>query len=352
MTSRRDKIVRDGRWLRAAARCALAAGLALGVSLTGCEDKKPAPKVTEAPPPPPPPPPPAVSLDTLAQQLKVDPRVQIAPKVASTDEALARAALQVASAIAKGDANALKGLLTKRGQESLDYLSAGDAWKDATRGLEAVRIVALSPAPPAMIINPNAPAAPAGAAATRQLIDQALEGVTRGMKPEDAARERDLFERRIRAEAERTLARQQATGGDAAAAPEGGSPAPAGDKGGTSTLDALVLNLLQAEAGNQRANQVFNPGTAAVLLLAVQDERGAYLMGWQAVRDGETVKFDSAPASDRTARRASEFDDLGLKGFEIAPPPRFAAGPVPAADKAGEKAAAQPAAGSSGGSGG
>lgn len=329
------------------ASLALTAGLALGLTMSGgCEEKKPAPKVVEEAPPPPPPPPPVLSFDALSQQLKIDPRVQVSAKVSSTDEALSKAALQLANAIAKGDANALKPLLTRRAQDALEGLTSTDAWKDSTRGIEAVRVIALGPPSANMIINPNAPASSASSAAARQLIDQALEGVTRGMKPEDAARERDLFERRIRAEAERTLARNAATGGAGEAAPAEGTEPAEGDK----RLDSLVLELLQAEAGNQRANQIFNQGTSAVLLLAVQDERGAYLMGWQIARDASAIKFDIAPSSERIVRRASEFDEVGMKGFEIAPPPRFAAGAVPTPGAKGEPTAAPKSSG--GGTGG
>jgi hypothetical protein len=347
MTSRND----NRGWARRAGGLVLVAGAAMAmVSGAGCEEKKPAPKVAEAPPPPPPPPPP-MSIDAIAQQLKVDPRVQLNPKLTGGEEAFARAALKLANAIAKGDSAALKPMLTRRAAEALDFLTAGEGWKQATGGIEAVRVVAIGPPPPNMKINASPAAGAAGAAANRALLDQALEGITRGMKPEDAARERELFERRIRAEAERSLARQSGGGGGGATegGGDGGTPAADASKGGDAALEALVSGLIAAEAANQRANQVFEQGSTQAVLLAVQDEQGAYLMGWQAVRDGDGYKFDLAPSSGVVKRRAAEFDELGMKGFEIAPPSRFAGMSLPAA---GDEKGADSGKGGGGGSSG
>ena len=121
--------------------------LALGVGgLGGCEKKK---KIVKLPPTPPPAAPvaPPVSFDTLAQELKVDPRVQFSQDLAITDEAFARASLKLADALAKGDAKALGGMTVRRVNDGIALLESSKQWEPATRGLEAVRIIAAAPPP-------------------------------------------------------------------------------------------------------------------------------------------------------------------------------------------------------------
>ncbi|HLP84370.1 MAG TPA: hypothetical protein VK157_08465 [Phycisphaerales bacterium] len=115
------------------------AGIAM---LTGCEKK--------APPPPPPPPPPApvtppapepVTVSKVLSDLKPDPRVQFPQEVAPVDEELARAVVNLANAVAKGDSDALRDMLSGEAQVTLDGLVNSGEWDEATSKIEGVRVL-------------------------------------------------------------------------------------------------------------------------------------------------------------------------------------------------------------------
>lgn len=115
------------------------AGMAM---LTGCEKK--------APPPPPPPPPPApvtppapepVTVSKVLSDLKPDPRVQFPQEVAPVDEELARAVVNLANAVAKGDSDALRDMLSGEAQVTLDGLVNSGEWDEATSKIEGVRVL-------------------------------------------------------------------------------------------------------------------------------------------------------------------------------------------------------------------
>lgn len=173
--------------LRVALACAI---LAPSLTLTvGCKK--------EEPPPPPPPPPRQVARPVDAQSFVSDPRVQFPQEHAPTDESLARAVADFASALANGDDGAMTSMLDAPGRSILAEQVQTGAWERETSTIETVRVVAL-------------------------------------------------------------------------------------------TLD----------------------GDSADLTVAVQDPRGAYLLGWKAVRDANDAwVFGGAPAPDARAPRASDLDD-------------------------------------------
>lgn len=117
----------------------LAATLAVG-----CEEKKKA----VAPAPPPPPPrvviPDKIEVQALLQELKSDARVQFPDAAAPTDRSLAESVIQFANAIATGDSGAMRGMLDRAGQAVLDDLVGTGGWDDATKKIEAVRVVRLN----------------------------------------------------------------------------------------------------------------------------------------------------------------------------------------------------------------
>jgi hypothetical protein len=123
---------------------ALALGLAgvLSAGITGCEKKKPPPP----PPPPPKAPPPPAKVDVVAmlQEEKSDARVQFAETAAPTDPELAKAAIHLADALARGDDAALRSLLDLSGRRVLDDLVARAEWSPATAKIEAVRIAQMA----------------------------------------------------------------------------------------------------------------------------------------------------------------------------------------------------------------
>lgn len=134
------------RGLPMLAACAGLAVVSVGLSagIGGCEKKK----VVAPPPPPPPPPPPApepVRVDGLLQAMKADARVQFPAANAPTDEKLARAVIELADALARGDAKKFEALVDAPGKGVLAELQASGAWEESTgKKIEAVRVAKLS----------------------------------------------------------------------------------------------------------------------------------------------------------------------------------------------------------------
>jgi len=72
-----------------------------------------------------------------------DQRVQFPEERAPTDEGLARSIVTLATAIAEGDSERLRGLLDEPAQAVLDSLVEHGEWEQATSGIEIVRVCAL-----------------------------------------------------------------------------------------------------------------------------------------------------------------------------------------------------------------
>ena len=119
--------------VHAALAVALLAG---GVSLSACKK--------EEPPPPPPPPPRKVAQKVDAQSLVSDPRVQFPQDQAPTNESLARAVADLASALASGDDAAFAALLDGPSKQVLAEQVANGSWARETANIEVVRVVALT----------------------------------------------------------------------------------------------------------------------------------------------------------------------------------------------------------------
>ncbi|MBL8762846.1 MAG: hypothetical protein JNM07_01080 [Phycisphaerae bacterium] len=121
--------------------------LALALALSACDKKPPTPPKPPAPPPAPPKveEPPPVAVDALAQELKADARVQFPAERAPGDEGLARAVIQLADSIARGDSARLRAMLDRPAQAILDQITAGDDWRRATMPIEVVRVVRVQP---------------------------------------------------------------------------------------------------------------------------------------------------------------------------------------------------------------
>lgn len=185
---------------RGFARASLAL-IAAGVLFAGCEKEPPKPPPAPPPAPAPPPPPEPVDVEALLQEKGADPRVQFAGRAAPVSRELAEAVIDLADALAKGDAETLRPLLDRSAQAVLDDLTATGEWDAETGKIEAVRVVSL------------------------------------------------------------TGAQQE-------------SP------------------------------------SSSTVTIAVQDPRGAYLLGWSAVRSGDTWLFKNAPAQGDVRPRASAFDGV------------------------------------------
>lgn len=141
MTNQTRESGRMAGWARLTAVALLATSV---VGVAGCtKKKKPAP-----PPPPPPPPkvviPDPVDVDAVKQQLKADARVTFPSSVAPADRTLAEGIIKLADALAKGDSAKLKPMLDRNSQTLLDQLVSSGEWAGSTKGIEQVRIIAVS----------------------------------------------------------------------------------------------------------------------------------------------------------------------------------------------------------------
>ncbi len=129
------------RWVRSRIAALAIGGIVL--PMLGCPSKPPPP----TPPPPPPPPPKKapepepVRTDALLQTMGVDARVQFPQAKAPTDEGLARAAISLADAIVRGDADKLRPMLSVPARSVLEQLGSSGDWDEATGKLDAARIV-------------------------------------------------------------------------------------------------------------------------------------------------------------------------------------------------------------------
>ncbi len=75
--------------------------------------------------------------------MDVDARVEFASGQSPVDRGLAEAAIGLADAIARGDDEALRGMLDKSNQQMLDQLMASEQWWEETEKIEAVRVVSI-----------------------------------------------------------------------------------------------------------------------------------------------------------------------------------------------------------------
>lgn len=123
----------DRIWVRAVLAASLLAG---GAWLSACKE--------EAPPPPPPPPARQVAQPVDAQSFVSDPRVQFPQEHAPTNESVARAVGDLASALASGDAGAMLMLLDAPGRAIIEEQVDSGAWGRETTGIEVVRVVSLT----------------------------------------------------------------------------------------------------------------------------------------------------------------------------------------------------------------
>lgn len=272
-------------------RIAVVAGLAFACGssmvLTGCS-KPPPPPVVPPPPPPPPAPPADLKLDTVAQEMKADARVQFASSVTLSEEqlGLAKAIIQLSDALARGDDKAMKPLLTRKGQAVLDELIGSGGWVEATKKIEAVRVVlvregvdvsGVSKAPRVAGIEEQLKSLPEEA---REMVRQQLATLT----PDQLDATFETMSSHLKA-------------------------AGISDDDLTKMKDAMQDNMEAMQAAKA------SHGSALGVLVAVQDPQGAYLLGWAAEQAGEQWVFSNAPAMPEVRPRASLFDGIGPEGF-------------------------------------
>jgi hypothetical protein len=64
--------------------------------------------------------------------------------------------------------------------------------------------------------------------------------------------------------------------------------------------------------------------------MAIQDPKGAYLLGWTAEKIGDNWMFTNAPATNEVRPRAAMWDGVGTEGFQVV---RVAAAPSAVPDE-------------------
>lgn len=292
---------------------------------------------------PAPPPPPDIALETVAQDMKADARVQFAAEMKLPEEKLdlAKAIIKLADALAKGDAKAMKPLLTRRAQTLLADLQNSGGWEEATKQVEAVRIV---------LIRDGVDFGAVGTAKipegeiTGTLMSKVME-LMNGLPPEQLAAI--------------TKAAQEAMAGiDPAAL--------AKDPSKIAEFQTKITEAMKAagvsEEMQQKLADLNKPAEAAPVetpaggstvgtgvLIAIQDIHGSYVLGWDAQKVGDAWVFNNAPSAADIRPRASMWDGVGPEAFQAM---QLAA--LPTAPRSGEDGApgANGAPGGSGGAGG
>ncbi len=245
--------------------------------------------------------------------------MQVAADLQVTEDKveLGKAVVHLADAFARGDAKLLKPLLTRRAQALLDDLTATGGWEEATRPIEAVRIVFMqdgvelggvgtageSGDEAAMRVSAKVMEAMKGIPPEQLMaIQKAMTGFMAGMDPAALARDPGK------------IAELQSKLSDAAKA--------AGiSEEVIAKLDELRTQLAQSAPAPDAAP---SGGSGTGVLLAIQDPKGAYILGWAAERVGDTWVFTNAPAAGDIRPRASLWDNVGPEGFQAV---RIAAAP-------------------------
>jgi hypothetical protein len=258
---------------------------------------------------PPPPPPPDVALETVAQDMKADARVQFAADLKLPEEKLdlAKAIVKLADALAKGDAKAMKPLLTRRAQGLLADLQNSGGWEEGTKQIEAVRVVLIRDGVDFGAIG----SAKIPEAEVTGTIMSKLTELASTIPPEQQA-------------AIMKAAQDAMVGLDPAALAK--DPAKVAEFQ-TKVLEAMkaagVSEELQqkladlgkpAEAAPAEAAAPSSTGTG--VLIALQDIHGAYVLGWAAEKVGDAWVFSNAPSTPDIRPRASLWDNVGPEAFQ------------------------------------
>ena len=289
---------------------------------------------------PAPPPPPDIALETVAQDMKADPRVQFAAEMKLPEEKLdlAKAIIKLADSLAKGDAKAMKPLLTRRAQALLADLQNSGGWEEATKQVEQVRIV---------LIRDGVDFGAVGAAKipegeiTGNLMSKVME-MMKGIPPDQMM-------------AISKAAQEAMAGMDPAAL--------AKDPSKIAEFQAKITEAMKAagvsEEMQQKLAELGKPAEGAPVeaasassvgtgvLIAIQDIHGSYVLGWDAQKIGDTWAFNNAPSTADIRARASMWDGVGTEAFQA-----MQLASLPTAPRSGEDGAPGTNGGSGGGGGG
>ncbi|MBL8759226.1 MAG: hypothetical protein JNK35_12435 [Phycisphaerae bacterium] len=234
-----------------------------------------------------------VSFESVKQELKADARLQFSDSLAVDDESFVRAAVKFADAFVKGDAAGLKPMLGRRGAEVLGLLE--DRGEFVTKGVEQLRVTYAAGVPADMALETGFPPDDPTIAEAKEVLNTYKTVYSQYTAPEDRRRVQGMVEKILREVAKKLK-----------------------DQGRESEyrqVDQYLIRLLNMPA--LKPGNIFRPSSTMVMLTAVQEPAGSYLVGWQASKDGEKWVFDPASTTDAVKARASDWDAVGVNGFAL-----------------------------------
>jgi len=260
--------------------------------------------------------------------------------VTMTDEGFARAVIGLADSFARGNDAKLSGMLDAGANTQLSGLVDSGEWTEATQPIEAVRIVYAGSFDASMAMSGGGGGSLSGSMST--MIDQLKKALDAGA----GVGALDVLEAQGVIPADQmAVMREQMEKFSSMSAEEVGEEmkkalATMGDGGDASGASGA--------SGGMDAGAVAGMVPTRGVLLAIQDPRGAILLGWGALQSGEQWVFTNAPAADGDKPRAAAWDGIGPMGFMYSP---MATGPA-VQDGPTETGAAPGDAGSGGTDGG
>ncbi|QOI99910.1 MAG: hypothetical protein HRU70_05200 [Phycisphaeraceae bacterium] len=287
----------------------------LAAAPLGCKKKE-----EPAPPPPPPvvvddtpPEPDPVDMRTLAAQMRLDRRVQIADAFSTNKEPLARAALAFANALAKGDHAAFGDMLDPQGKKDLRALIDDDLWQDETKKIEAVRLVSIGAGSGGFGSFAGSFAAPTKEQLRAQ-IDMAVQMFQNMPEPMKDQIKAGMGGEELPANADEYVAWMKKILENPAM---GGSMPPA------MLAQAREMIAMWDKAEEPAAAPAESEDTDAesfTIVVAIQEPGVAYARGWNVVSmGGKWVFKGSAFPVFPDKPRASDFDDLASGGHSPMP---------------------------------
>lgn len=290
-----------------------------------------------SPNPCPKPPPPEKAVGQLIQELGgIDQRVTAPESLVVTEDniGVATAVIRLADALAKGDAKAMRGMLTRPAQAVLDELEAGGGWQEATGKIEAVRIVFMQGGVDVAAASVGTDSH-AGLLEALQSIGPELIAATqealKGLSPEQMK----SFQEAMATLQRDWMSSMAAPGADAKAALEGMSAKIKEAATGAGIGEEQAQKIADATTGfaTKLGDRLGIGGASAAtgssmgVLLAVQEPGGAYLLGWSAQPAGDRVLFTNTAATPDVRARAAAWDGVGPEGFQAV---KLAVAPAPA----------------------
>ena len=114
------------------------------LGVTACEQGPPPPdpQANKTPPPPPPPPPPKVTpIKDLMAELNIDPRIVMDENAAPNSDAERRAVLTFLDAVTRGNATAVRDMLSMDDQLILEQLIDSGRWDSTVQDIDSVMVM-------------------------------------------------------------------------------------------------------------------------------------------------------------------------------------------------------------------